>query len=120
MMIDKCDKCQQKIDINSKNRGEILAFLCNHCYHKECVIKKNVYECPLCRELEIGEMENKGMSLVRRKTTLIEDIGEESKQVQVNVNNAERKMIIRLNKFDKKFFTNRKMLTDSIEGIEAI
>ena len=60
------------------------------------------------------------MSLVRRKTTLIEDIGEESKQVQVNVNNAERKMIIRLNKFDKKFFTNRKMLTDSIEGIEAI
>ena len=120
MMIDKCDKCQQKIDINSKNRGEILAFLCNHCFHKECVIKKNVYECPLCRELEIGEMENKGMSLVRRKTTLIEDIGEESKQVQVNVNNAERKMIIRLNKFDKKFFTNRKMLTDSIEGIEAI
>ena len=115
LMLDKCDKCHQKIDINTRNKGEILAFLCNHCYHKSCVKKKKVYECPLCRDLELGEMEIDDKSLVKRKTTVIEEFGNEKNQVQVNVNISERKMILRLNKFDRRFFSNRKMLTDFIE-----
>ena len=115
LMLDKCDKCHQKIDINTRNKGEILAFLCNHCYHKSCVKKKKVYECPLCRDLELGEMEIDDKSLVKRKTTVIEEFGNEKNQVQVNVNISERKMILRLNEFDRRFFSNRKMLTDFIE-----
>ena len=115
LMIDRCDKCHKKIEINAKNKGEILAFLCNHCFHKTCVPFKKVYECPLCRDLELGEMENKGRSLVRRDTAVIEDNDNDNSQVQVNVNVLERKMILKLNKFDKKFYSKRKMLTDSIE-----
>ena len=115
LMIDRCDKCQKKIDINSNNKGEILAFLCNHCFHKTCVPLKKVYECPLCRELEIGELASIGKSLVNKNTAIIEEVENDSNQVQVNVNYSERKMIIRLNKFDNKFFSNRKMLTDSID-----
>jgi len=115
LKIDRCDKCHKKIEINAKNKGEILAFLCNHCFHKTCVPFKKVYECPLCRDLELGEMENKGRSLVRRDTAVIEDNDNDNSQVQVNVNVLERKMILKLNKFDKKFYSKRKMLTDSIE-----
>ena len=115
--LDKCDKCHKVIDINEKNKGEILAFLCNHCYHKTCVTQyKRVYECPICRELEIGELEVKGKSLVKRDNIVVEDTGYENKQVQVNVNVMTRKMIMRLNKFDTRIFANRKILTDSIEA----
>ena len=115
--LDKCHKCHKVIDINEKNKGEILAFLCNHCYHKTCVTQyKRVYECPICRELEIGELEVKGKSLVKRDNIVVEDTGYENKQVQVNVNVMTRKMIMRLNKFDTRIFANRKILTDSIEA----
>ena len=116
LQVDKCDKCHKVIDINAKTKGEILAFLCNHVYHKTCVSQnKRVYECPLCRELEIGEMEMKGKSLVRRDTAIVEDVAHDNKKVQVNVNSLEKKLILRLNKFDNRFFSNRKILTDSIE-----
>ena len=115
LMIDRCDQCQKKIDINSKTKGEILAFLCNHCFHKNCVPFKKVYECPLCRELEIGETYNKEKSLVKKNTAVIEENENENSQVQVNVNYSEKKMILRLSKFDNKFFTKRKMLTDFID-----
>ena len=116
LQVDKCDKCHKVIDINAKTKGEILAFLCNHVYHKTCVSQyKRVYECPLCRELEIGEMEMKGKSLVRRDTAIVEDVAHDNKKVQVNVNYLEKKLILRLNKFDNRFFSNRKILTDSIE-----
>ena len=117
LKIDKCDKCHLAIDINAKIKGEILAFLCNHSYHKSCVTPyKRVYECPLCRELEIGEMEVKGKSLVKRDITVVEDTGYENKQIQVNVNVMTKKLIMRLNKFDTRIFSNRKILTDSIEA----
>ena len=113
--VDICDKCKKKIDINPKKKEEILAFLCNHIYHKKCVPLRKIYECPLCRELEIGEMEYKGLSLIRRDTAVIENNENDDKQVQVKVDNLERRKIIKLNKFDQKFYNNRKMLTDSIE-----
>ena len=69
----------------------------------------------MCRELEIGEMEMKGKSLVRRDTAIVEDVAHDNKKVQVNVNYLEKKLILRLNKFDNRFFSNRKILTDSIE-----
>ena len=104
LQVDKCDKCHKVIDINAKTKGEILAFLCNHVYHKTCVSQyKRVYECPLCRELEIGEMEMKGKSLVRRDTAIVEDVAHDNKKVQVNVNYLEKKLILRLNKFDSSF-----------------
>ena len=115
LKVERCDKCQKKIDINDKNNGEILAFLCNHCYHKKCVPLRKVLECPVCRELEIGEMEYKGLSLVRKDTAVIENKEKDDKQVQVKVDILERRKIIKLNKFDQKFYNNRKMLTDSIE-----
>ena len=69
----------------------------------------------MCRELEIGEMEHKGRSLVKRNTTIIEDNRNNNNDLQVNVTFSERKMILKLNRFDKKFFSNRKMLTDIID-----
>ena len=115
LIINNCDKCGKKIDINAKRKGEILVFLCGHTYHKTCVKIKRIYECPLCRELEIGEMEHKGKSLVKRNTTIIEDNRNNNNDLQVNVTFSERKMILKLNRFDKKFFSNRKMLTDIID-----
>ena len=41
-------------------------------------------------------MENKGRSLVRRDTAVIEDNDDDNSQVQVNVNVLERKMILKL------------------------
>ncbi len=60
-------------------------------------------------------MEHKGKSLVKRNTTIIEDNRNNNNDLQVNVTFSERKMILKLNRFDKKFFSNRKMLTDIID-----
>ena len=60
-------------------------------------------------------MEYKGLSLVRKDTAVIENKEKDDKQVQVKVDILERRKIIKLNKFDQKFYNNRKMLTDSIE-----
>ena len=117
--IEKCQKCQKKFNKNLNNKEEILLFLCNHTFHRDCVVDKRFQFskepiCPICSILEISENENKGKSLIRNSTIKL-DGNNEKNQMQVNVTFSSRKMIQKLQKFDGRYFEKRKMLTDSIE-----
>ena len=117
--IEKCDKCQQKFIKNLNIKENVLVFLCNHTFHRNCV--KDIFTefgkepvCPICSSEEISENENKENSLIRSS---IIRMGNklENNQFQVNVTFSSRRMLQKLQKFDGQFFQNRKILTDSIE-----
>ena len=118
--IDKCDKCKKAFNKSLNNNKEnILIFSCNHIFHRTCIqdIKTEFGKepvCPICSELEISEVENKKDSLIRKNTTII-DKPIDKNQFQVNVSYSSKKMLKTLKHFDDKYFTKRKMLTDSIE-----
>ena len=121
LSIEKCDKCQKIFNKNLNNTKEkVLVFLCNHTFHRNCVKSQKTKFgvepiCPICSELEISKAENKGASLIRKNTTIIEDKQVNNNQFQVDVSFSSRKMIQKLQKFDGEYFTKRKMLTDSID-----
>ena len=119
--IEKCDKCKKAFNKTLNNNKEnILIFLCSHTFHRTCVkdIRTEFGKepiCPICSELEILEAENKGDSLIRKSSTIIEEKKIENSQFQVDVNYSSRKKIQKLQRFDGNYFEKRKMLTDSID-----
>lgn len=119
--IEKCDKCKKAFNKSLNNNKEnILIFLCNHTFHRTCVkdIRTEFGKepiCPICSELEILEAKNKGDSLIRKSTTIIEEKKIGNNQFQVDVNYTSRKKLQKLQRFDGNYFEKRKMLTDSID-----
>ena len=117
--VEKCDKCQKKFIKNLNNKENILVFLCNHTFHRNCV-KDTITEfgmeslCPICSSLEISENENKKNSLIRSSTIRFGN-NVENNQFQVNVTFSSRRMLQKLQKFDGNYFERRKILTDSID-----
>ena len=91
-----------------------------HIFHTTCVKSQRTRFgiepiCPICSELEISEAENKGKSLIKKNTTIIEGKPLNNNQFQVDVSYSSKKMIQKLQKFDGDYFKKRKMLTDSID-----
>ena len=121
LKIEKCDKCLKTFTKNLNNKEKILLFSCNHKFHRSCVKDQRTEFgkepiCPICSELEISNSENKGESLIRKNTTIIEgDKDNENNKFQVNVSFSSRKMLQTLKIFDTKYFEKRKVLTDSID-----
>ena len=117
--IEKCDKCQNKFIKNLNNKENVLVFLCNHTFHRNCVkdIRTEFGKepvCPICSSLEISENENKGESLIRSSTIRLGN-NLENNPFQVNVTFSSRRMLQKLQKFDGSYFERRKILTDSID-----
>ena len=117
--INKCDKCKKAFNKSlSNNKEKVLVFSCDHIFHRTCI--KDVWTefgkepiCPICSELEISEVENKGDSLIRKNSTIIDKNIDDSK-FQVNVSLPSKNMLKKLKHFDDKYFAKRKILTDSI------
>ena len=101
--LQKCEICEKKFESNDL----ILIFKCKHLYHSLCVKKEgsNKYECPICSGLEIEQTTFNNFS---------------NKDFQSTKPIDKRKIMIKLEIFEKKFEKQRRKIYEEIEKKKKI
>ena len=112
--IDKCDQCKKEFNKNFMNKEKIIVFNCKHILHKSCAMQESTeygYEqiCPICNSLEIQNISNKGKSLIKKKTSILEKDRLEKKEFQVNVSFTSQDILKKLKKFDNRLKTKKRI-----------
>ncbi len=47
---DSCESCKCSICFETMHENIVIKLLCNHLFHKNCIINKWIIKCPLCRK----------------------------------------------------------------------
>ena len=111
---DKCDKCNKEFNKNFMNKEKILVFNCKHIFHKSCTIKETVGQdiveiCPICTESDIQKSSNKGKSLIKKQSVILDNNKYNNKEFQVNVSFTSQNILKKLKKFDAKLKAKKRI-----------
>ena len=111
---DKCDKCKKEFNKHLMNKEKILVFNCEHIFHKSCAIKETqgqdiVELCPLCMESEVQKASNKGKSLIKKQTVILDNNKSNNKEFQVTVSFTSQNILKKLKKFDTKLKAKKRI-----------
>ena len=103
----KCGKCNKKFNKNMNNKEKILIYNCNHIFHRECIAKSNAINgidsgCPICSELQFGNIENKEKSLIKDNNISIIEERKDKNKFEVKVNASTKKTLQKLEKYDDR------------------
>ena len=122
--VDKCDKCQKEFNKNFMYKEKIIIFNCKHYFHKNCTIKEKTDNgieefCPICRAQEVQKSSNKGKSLIKKHSVIIDKERSGNKEFQVNVSFTSQNIIKKLKKFDNKLKTKKRIAIENSLEITA-
>ena len=116
---DICDKCKQEFNKNFMSREKIIMFNCKHILHKKCAIQEKSEQdiieiCPICQELEIQNAINKGKSLIKKQSIILDNERYGNKEFQVNVSFTSQNILKKLKKFDNKLKVKKRISIESL------
>ena len=121
--IDKCDKCKKEFDKNFINKERIVVFNCKHYCHKKCTIKENkgawIEEiCPICQSSDISKSSNKGKSLIKKQSIILDKDKYANKEFQINVDFNSQNILKKLKKFDNKLKVKKRISIENSLSFE--
>ena len=101
------------------SREKIIMFNCKHILHKKCAIQEKSEQdiieiCPICQELEIQNAINKGKSLIKKQSIILDNERYGNKEFQVNVSFTSQNILKKLKKFDNKLKVKKRISIESL------
>ena len=111
---DKCDKCQKEFSKNLINKEKAVVFNCKHILHKKCSIQEKTdfgieEVCPICNASEIQKSSNKGKSLIKKQTVILDNVKNVNKEFQVDVSSKSQDILKKLKRFDNKLKAKKRI-----------
>ena len=121
--IDKCDKCKKEFNKDFVKKERIVVFNCHHYFHKSCTIKENkdnyIEEvCPICQSLDISNASNKGKSLIKKQSVILDREKSGNKEFQINVDYNSQNILKKLKKFDFKLKAKKRISIENSLSFE--
>ena len=118
---DICDKCKKEFNKNNLSKEKILVFNCKHIFHKNCTIQEKndqdiIEVCPICQVSEIQRSMDKGKSLIKRQSIILDSERYRNKEFQVNVSINNQNILKKLKKFDNKLKTKKRISIESLSS----